>query len=178
MGNISKWKAVKLIYGLKSTQPNQVFLHLRECHVDIKKVVDRKIVSHQMHIYQSKIDFFMWVCDDEDGLFTEIEHNKYENDNPISSISNFSVNILYDIAIRCRLINVKKPFIVIFHSSYFHSFYSHAYASSHSLSYAVYGPTLFFIFTYDYASYFLSRISSENFFPPFLLFNKKECYSK
>jgi len=36
----------------------------------------------------------------------------------------------------------------------------------------------FFIFTYDYASYLLSRISSENFFSPFFLFNKKECYSK
>ena len=30
-----------------------------------------------MHIYQSKIDFFMWVCDDEDGLFREIEHTEH-----------------------------------------------------------------------------------------------------
>lgn len=81
---ITEWNALKLIYGLKSTQPNQVFLHLRECHVDIKykgkKGIRRsKIVSHQMHIYQSKIDFFMWVCDDEDALRhteKEIEHTR------------------------------------------------------------------------------------------------------
>lgn len=68
---------MKLIDGKPASE--SMFLHLRECHVDShhrgnKKIHRSRIVSHQMHIYQSKIDFFMRICDDEDAWQSDRAH--------------------------------------------------------------------------------------------------------